>query len=520
MGPEKVDGLEEGGSPAPRSNIDRLLVKRRFPPQMYPLYRMTLGLDRLWNQLGGGRTAGCSPQAERRCSHCQGPGGHFNGKRASRSAGITGTGGGGDDGQFAKSDDASAPESCSCGRTQPLLAERYRVVEELGKGNFSQVILVRDLFQMGVDAGRDLRVIKLLKPGLEVIGGAEEHWLQRLDQVDELRGGRLSLISYHGRIWHEGCFGLILEHLETPPPLSLDGALMTLRRLIVDIAGLLETLHRPPLSALHADVKPENILYSSRQGRYKLIDFGNCVPLDRLDEYRSTFEIQSLLYRAPEVLVGHDIGRPADLWSLGVVVLQFAREFTIKYEPEGAVKGPDPQPAPRPGRNISYPSPPSTDARSPGPPPPSRIGQSMAPPPFKSTTRAALLAEIAELMGPYPDTFRHGKFYTVDAVPLAGAFAKQTPAFWRRWRKSNIGRMVASQDAHFVDLVAGLLECDPERRLSAAQVLAHPFLAPLVPCVPAEAPPAADPKRRPPGGRGVDSVDAQFKNLLEDMMLC
>jgi hypothetical protein len=37
--------------------------------------------------------------------------------------------------------------------------------------------------------------------------------------------------------------------------------------------------------------------------KLKLIDLGNAVPIDRTDIYYSDFEVQSIHYRAPEVIV-------------------------------------------------------------------------------------------------------------------------------------------------------------------------------------------------------------------------
>jgi serine/threonine protein kinase len=67
---------------------------------------------------------------------------------------------------------------------------------------------------------------------------------------------------------------------------------------------------------IHADLKPENVLRcrgitisvrmitidSLTSLKLKLIDLGNAVPIDRMNIYYSDFEIQSVHYRAPEVV--------------------------------------------------------------------------------------------------------------------------------------------------------------------------------------------------------------------------
>jgi serine/threonine protein kinase len=80
----------------------------------------------------------------------------------------------------------------------------------------------------------------------------------------------------------------------------------------------LSSLHKHRM--LHRDLKPENVLVHS-DGSVKLCDFGT-----------STLGEQSLnvtvlgttKFMAPERLRGRQYGRPSDIWSLGLVVLDLA----------------------------------------------------------------------------------------------------------------------------------------------------------------------------------------------------
>ena len=324
---------------------------------------------------------------------------------------------------------AATLELCPYCPARAVLNERYEIIRQLGAGNFSQVFLVRDLFHVST-----VRVIKLLKAEFTLLADSEAYWLERMARVDSHH--RVGVPKYYGQVQFGDQRGLVLEQLQSPPPFPsfqrISDSLQTLQRMIVDVALLLHTLHAPPFSAIHADVKVENLMWNEAESRFCLIDFGNCTPLDKVEEYRQSYEIQSLLYRAPEVLVGLDISSKIDVWSLGVVVLQ--------------------------------------------------VLQSKGQPPFVATTRESLLHQIAELTGPFPDHYAKGVFCS-STVPLMCSF-EQSSGFWRRWRKSNISRLLGLRDVQLADLIAGMLDCDPESRLSPAQVLQHPFLAHLVPFPP------------------------------------
>lgn len=54
----------------------------------------------------------------------------------------------------------------------------------------------------------------------------------------------------------------------------------------------------------------------------RLGDFGNSIPVSEVPKYYSDFDIQSLPYRAPEVLLGLPFGTQIDIWSLGIILVE------------------------------------------------------------------------------------------------------------------------------------------------------------------------------------------------------
>ena len=72
---------------------------------------------------------------------------------------------------------------------------------------------------------------------------------------------------------------------------------------------------------LHGDVKPGNILLN-RQGQCKLADFGVCSkPRDTRDSTCATW-VGTVTYMSPERIKGNSYSFSADVWALGVIVVE------------------------------------------------------------------------------------------------------------------------------------------------------------------------------------------------------
>ena len=76
------------------------------------------------------------------------------------------------------------------------------------------------------------------------------------------------------------------------------------------------------LGLVHADLKPENIMFVDPQRlpfRVKVVDFGSATSVSASSH---TSYLQSRYYRAPEVIMGLPFDYAIDMWSLGCVAAE------------------------------------------------------------------------------------------------------------------------------------------------------------------------------------------------------
>jgi serine/threonine-protein kinase len=120
----------------------------------------------------------------------------------------------------------------------------------------------------------------------------------------------------------EGCdLSVLLTYLRAPPRYEI--ALT----IIAELAAGLHAAHEAsgidgaPLNLVHRDVSPSNVLLG-RQGEIKLSDFG--VAKARLRSYHTVSgSIKGKApYMAPEQILGENVDRRADVFSLGVLLFE------------------------------------------------------------------------------------------------------------------------------------------------------------------------------------------------------
>ncbi|KAJ2330619.1 hypothetical protein GGI00_003621, partial [Coemansia sp. RSA 2681] len=201
--------------------------------------------------------------------------------------------------------------------------------------------------------------------------------------------------------------------------------------------------HMHSISLIHADVKTTNVIcVNDTTMRVKLIDFGNAVSDGDVSEYYSTFEIQTVWFRAPEVAYQRPFGRAIDIWSIGCVMceLWLGRSLFTDMGNRSLI--------------VSM-------LKLRGPPP----AQLYSASPF-----------YAEMVGPWSGRSAPGFAPAVVASRHKSIMHPEQSMDWdpqlrMQWLKHSLH----VQDDEFVSLADALLEYDPEERLTAAEALKHPF---------------------------------------------
>ncbi len=195
----------------------------------------------------------------------------------------------------------------------PLLHDRYRILERLGRGAFATVYLAEDL-TMGrrvavkvVEDSRDLdgRVLREARAAAKL---SHPHILHVYEVVQE---------TDRTLLFMEYVQGETLRSLYAKRRLSDKDVLEA----GTQICRALEHGHKR--GVVHRDIKPENVmLLEAEEVDARVMDFG----VARLEDHTAiTMEgdlVGTLAYMAPEQLAGRDVDAKADVYALGLTLYE------------------------------------------------------------------------------------------------------------------------------------------------------------------------------------------------------
>ena len=212
---------------------------------------------------------------------------------------------------------------------QTVLAGRYSIDRELGRGGMGVVYLARE-----VHLDRPV-AIKLLPPERAQEPAVRERFLREariaarlshpniipIHAVDETDG-----FVYYVMAYVDG--ESLAQRVRSRGPLSAsDGA-----RLLREASWALASAHAQ--GVVHRDVKPDNILIESASQRVLVADFGIAAAIGDVagDGISGTPEFMS-----PEQALGHELDPRSDLYSLGATMF-FAFSGRLPFEGKSATE--------------------------------------------------------------------------------------------------------------------------------------------------------------------------------------
>jgi len=221
--------------------------------------------------------------------------------------------------------------------------------------------------------------------------------------------------------------------LKVPYTINEQFRLQIIRKLACQLLTAL--IYIKHMAVIHGDLKLENILFVTENSyELRVIDFGNAIGLDDVKYYVESFEIQSLLYRAPEVLLGLPFGYEIDMWSFGCILCEIW---------------------------IGYPI-------------------------FQSDTKSGMIKEMERLLGPLPNLlYKNAKnfawYLTRDDNGLKDWPVGVNKDTLRSMRIRRLSKALNTNNMDFVKFIDEIFNYDSSKRLTPTEALCHTFLAPLFP---------------------------------------
>eukprot|EP00252_Welwitschia_mirabilis_P008503 TRINITY_DN2039_c0_g1_i1.p1 TRINITY_DN2039_c0_g1~~TRINITY_DN2039_c0_g1_i1.p1 ORF type:complete len:400 (+),score=43.34 TRINITY_DN2039_c0_g1_i1:406-1605(+) len=333
------------------------------------------------------------------------------------------------------------------------LTPRYKILNKMGEGTFGQVLECWDR------QARDFVAIKIVR-------SLERYRDAAMAEIDVLR--EVSKYDRNGtrcvrmRNWFDyrnhicivseklgpSVFDFLRKNKYHPFPIDI---VRDIGRQLLESVAYMHHLH-----LIHTDLKPENILFVSgeykrvpiykngfrrcsndetnfirlpKSAAIKVIDFGSAI----FDHQEHGSIISTRHYRAPEVILGIGWSFPADIWSIGCILVELCSGETL----------------------------------------------------FQTHENLEHLAMMEKVLGPLPQNmirkadpraakyFRHGMRLN---FPEGASSKESVRAVKKLARLRNIIMDHADHSAgSLIDLLQGLLKFEPSERLTAQEALKHPF---------------------------------------------
>jgi serine/threonine protein kinase/Tfp pilus assembly protein PilF len=212
-----------------------------------------------------------------------------------------------------------------------LFAERYRIIEELGRGGMGVVYKAEDSKLKRTVA------LKFLPAEVTHILEFKDRFAREAQSAAALDHPNICTVYEFDesgeRTYISMAYlaGQSLKKKIDAGPLDLDEAL----GIAVQIAEGLQAAHKK--GVIHRDIKSSNIMLTE-DGQAKILDFGLARIADRSLVTKAGTTMGTIAYMSPEQARGEGVDHRTDIWSLGVVLYEMlSGRLPFKGEHEQAV---------------------------------------------------------------------------------------------------------------------------------------------------------------------------------------
>ena len=202
---------------------------------------------------------------------------------------------------------------------------RHRMIKTLGRGVFANVAQAEEVPVDSNEQRGRLVAVKMIRRNelMRKASQKEMDFLQKVNEADPQ--DKRHIVRLLGSFDHKGHLCIIFEHMSknlrdllkeetNGHGLALPAVRTYARQMFLGLQ------HLQNCQVIHLDLKPDNVLVSADKKTVKLADFGTAV--DKRDVIERTEYLVSRFYRAPEIILGMDIGYPVDMWAVGCTVYE------------------------------------------------------------------------------------------------------------------------------------------------------------------------------------------------------